>query len=264
MTVFLPPKPVLTLPLPFPPYSQKFLLPSLQPPSETDLQASQAALEAKYDEAASLLQTLQDSTDAIASSLDEQKVQVEKDLEEVRKAVEEMREGERKRDEWARKVESQVEDMVKSLPGVRSVFPASLSLPPSTSISTDLSHHALLIAPRQANLLSNVFPCRPSNRTQVSQVSPHRSPSHSWSFPRRLLHLHPVRRVYRYTVGEPRLRNQASRPAGVADEGRRFLPCSYSGRCRRLFFLDVVVQRRRLQRSWIVVVVVGGEGRPER
>ncbi|GAA6039390.1 hypothetical protein JCM8097_002831 [Rhodosporidiobolus ruineniae] len=98
--------------------AQKFLLPSLQPPSETDLEASQRALEAKYDEAAELLKTLQESTDAVAASLDEQKASVEKELDEVRRAVEEMREGERKRDEWARKVEQQVEDMAKSLPGL--------------------------------------------------------------------------------------------------------------------------------------------------
>ncbi|GAA5905169.1 hypothetical protein JCM6882_000399 [Rhodosporidiobolus microsporus] len=98
--------------------AQKFLLPSLQPPSETDLEASQRALEAKYDEAALVLKALQENTDAIAASLDEQKAQVEKELEEVKKAVEEVREGERKRDEWAKKVESQVEEMAKGLPNL--------------------------------------------------------------------------------------------------------------------------------------------------
>ncbi|GAA5866458.1 hypothetical protein JCM8547_000631 [Rhodosporidiobolus lusitaniae] len=98
--------------------AQKYLLPSLQPPSETDLEASQRALEAKYDEAAELLKTLQESTDAVAASLDEQKENVEKELAEVRKAVEEMREGEKKRDEWAKKVEQQVEDMAKGLPAL--------------------------------------------------------------------------------------------------------------------------------------------------
>ncbi|GAA5827586.1 hypothetical protein JCM11251_001745 [Rhodosporidiobolus azoricus] len=98
--------------------AQKFLLPSLQPPSETDLESAQHALEAKYDEAALVLKTLQENTDAIAASLDEQKEQVEKELEEVKKAVEEVREGERKRDEWARKVESQVDEMAKSLPNL--------------------------------------------------------------------------------------------------------------------------------------------------
>ncbi|BGP20025.1 hypothetical protein JCM10213_000593 [Rhodosporidiobolus nylandii] len=111
--------------------AQKFLLPSLRPPSETDLEASQRALEAKYDEAALLLNTLQESTDAVAASLDEQKSSVEKELDEVRKAVADMREGERKRDEWARKVEEQVADMARSLP--------SLLDKQSTSTATSLS-----------------------------------------------------------------------------------------------------------------------------
>ncbi|GAA5959342.1 hypothetical protein JCM3765_006572 [Sporobolomyces pararoseus] len=96
--------------------AQKFLLPSLRPPSETDLEVSQKALEAKYDEAADLLRTLQASTDAVAESLDEQKVAVEKELDQVKQAVEEMREGEKKRDDWAKGVQRQVDEMAKSLP----------------------------------------------------------------------------------------------------------------------------------------------------
>ena len=109
-------------------------MPHLQPPTETDLEASQRALEAKYDEAAELLKTLQDSTDAVAASLDEQKRDIDKELEEVRGAVKEMREGEKKRDEWAQSVGRQVDEMVKSLPGVR----------PSSSLS-----RALVLSARQ-------------------------------------------------------------------------------------------------------------------
>lgn len=116
------------------PCAQKFLVPHLQPPTETDLEASQRALEAKYDEAAELLKTLQDSTDAVAASLDEQKRDIDKELDEVRGAVKEMREGEKKRDEWAQSVGRQVDDMVKSLPGVR----------PSSSLS-----RALVLSARQ-------------------------------------------------------------------------------------------------------------------
>lgn len=115
-------------------------MPHLQPPTETDLEASQRALEAKYDEAAELLKTLQESTDAVAQSLDEQKRDIEKELEEVRGAVKEMREGEKKRDEWAQNVGRQVDDMVKSLPGVR----------PRSSISvprrSELTRLTLLLA----------------------------------------------------------------------------------------------------------------------
>lgn len=102
---------------------KKFLLPSLQPPSETELEASRRALEQKYDDAAELLRTLQASTDAVVESLDQQKVAVERELEDVKHAVSEMREGERKRDEWAKGVQKQVDEMAKSLPTVRSPPP---------------------------------------------------------------------------------------------------------------------------------------------
>lgn len=93
-------------------------MPHLQPPTETDLEASQQALEAKYDEAAALLQTLQESTDAVATSLDEQRSEIDKEIEQVREAVREMREGEKKRDEWAQNIGRQVDEMARSLPGV--------------------------------------------------------------------------------------------------------------------------------------------------
>ncbi|GAA5820217.1 hypothetical protein JCM3770_006064 [Rhodotorula araucariae] len=130
--------------------AQKFLVPHLQPPTETDLEASQRALEAKYDEAAELLKTLQESTDAVAQNLDEQKRGVEKELEEVRSAVREMREGEKKRDEWAQNVGRQVDDMVKSLPGLLDKQ-ASAQTSSLADLQTELkSLKSLLIARRPA------------------------------------------------------------------------------------------------------------------
>lgn len=99
----------------------------MQPPSQTELEAAQSALEAKYDEAALLLRTLQTSTDALATSLDEQKAEVEKELAEVRKAVLEMREGEKKREEWSKVIGEKVEEVVKGLPAVSFVFPLSFT-----------------------------------------------------------------------------------------------------------------------------------------
>ncbi|POY73085.1 hypothetical protein BMF94_3923 [Rhodotorula taiwanensis] len=128
--------------------AQKFLVPHLQPPTETDLEASQKALEAKYDEAAELLKTLQESTDAVAQSLDEQRAEIDKELEEVRDAVREMREGEKKRDEWAKNIGRQVDEMAKSLPGLldKQASAQSSSL---TDLQTELrSLKSLLIARR--------------------------------------------------------------------------------------------------------------------
>lgn len=162
------------------PVAQKFLVPHLQPPTETDLEASQRALEAKYDEAAELLKTLQDSTDAVAASLDEQKRDIDKELDEVRGAVKEMREGEKKRDEWAQSVGRQVDDMVKSLPGVRpssSLSSLSCSWPLSSSSRTDISPPPRPpAAPRQASLGPVDLARRPPDRAQVAQVAPHRAP----------------------------------------------------------------------------------------
>ncbi|KAL7338068.1 hypothetical protein BJY59DRAFT_758150 [Rhodotorula toruloides] len=128
--------------------AQKFLVPHLQPPTETDLEASQRALEAKYDEAAELLKTLQESTDAVANSLDEQRREIEKELEEVRQAVKEMREGEKKRDEWAKNVGKQVDEMVKSLPSLLDKQ-ASAQTSSLNDLQTELkSLKSLLIARR--------------------------------------------------------------------------------------------------------------------
>ncbi|KPV71940.1 uncharacterized protein RHOBADRAFT_40002 [Rhodotorula graminis WP1] len=148
--------------------AQKFLVPHLQPPTETDLEASQRALEAKYDEAAELLKTLQESTDAVAASLDDQKRDIEKELEEVRGAVKEMREGEKKRDEWAQSVGRQVDDMVKSLPGLldKQASAQSTSL---ADLQTELkSLKSLLIARRPAPTSS---PSSSSTSTSTSNPS---------------------------------------------------------------------------------------------
>ncbi|TNY19338.1 peroxisomal membrane anchor protein conserved region-domain-containing protein [Rhodotorula diobovata] len=152
--------------------AQKFLVPHLQPPTETDLEASQRALEAKYDEAAELLKTLQESTDAVAQSLDEQKRDIEKELEEVRGAVKEMREGEKKRDEWAQNVGRQVDDMVKSLPGLldKQASAQSTSL---ADLQTELkSLKSLLIARRPAPTSSSPGTSSPASSTPAASSAP--------------------------------------------------------------------------------------------
>ncbi|GAA5912325.1 hypothetical protein JCM8208_003326 [Rhodotorula glutinis] len=157
--------------------AQKFLVPHLQPPTETDLEASQRALEAKYDEAAELLKTLQESTDAVAATLDEQKRDIEKELEEVRGAVKEMREGEKKRDEWAQSVGRQVDDMVKSLPGLldKQASAQSTSL---ADLQTELkSLKSLLIARRPAPTSSPSSSSSPSSTSAPAPAPSSNSPS---------------------------------------------------------------------------------------
>lgn len=147
-------------------------MPHLQPPTETDLEASQKALEAKYDEAAALLQTLQESTDAVATSLDEQRSEIDKEIEQVREAVREMREGEKKRDEWAQNIGRQVDEMARSLPGV-----SRASHRTQLVNATDAPHRACA-APGQASLGAVLVPDGPPDRTPLAQVPPHRAPPH--------------------------------------------------------------------------------------
>ncbi|GAA5941962.1 hypothetical protein JCM1841_001872 [Sporobolomyces salmonicolor] len=128
--------------------AKKFLLPHLQPPSESDLLASQRALEAKYDEAAALLSTLQASTDAVAQTLEEQREKVEAELQEVREVVREMREGEKRREEWSERVGREVDEMGKKLPGLLDKH-ASAQTSSLTELQSELkSLKSLLIARR--------------------------------------------------------------------------------------------------------------------
>ena len=99
---------------------QRYIIPHLQSPDQTQLLASQTALEAKYDEAAALLLDLQTSTDTLVTSLEEQKVQLDQELLHLRTAVDESREAERKREIWAKGVTEKVDQVVSGLPKVRS------------------------------------------------------------------------------------------------------------------------------------------------
>ncbi|GAA5895606.1 hypothetical protein JCM5296_003760 [Sporobolomyces johnsonii] len=147
--------------------AKKFLLPHLQPPSESDLVASQRALEAKYDEAAALLSTLQASTDAVAQSLDEQRDKVEAELQEVRDAVREMREGEKRREEWSERVGREVDEMARKLPGLLDKH-SSAQTTSLTELQSELkSLKSLLIARR------------PTPSSPSSSLPPSSSPSSS-------------------------------------------------------------------------------------
>ncbi|KAM0785989.1 hypothetical protein ACM66B_006807 [Microbotryomycetes sp. NB124-2] len=135
--------------------AKKYVVPHLQPPSESDLEAAQKALEAKYDEAAEVLKTLQTSTDALAASIDEQRQAVEKELEQVREGVAEIKEGERRREEWSKKVQEQVDDVTRNLPSLIEKQSSSHAQQ-LTELQTELkSLKSLLIARRPTPTTSN-------------------------------------------------------------------------------------------------------------
>ncbi|GAA6008315.1 hypothetical protein JCM11491_004433 [Sporobolomyces phaffii] len=153
--------------------AQKFLLPSLQPPSESDLEASQKALEAKYDEAADLLRTLQASTDAVAQSLDEQKVAVERELDHVARAVDDLHRADQKRDEWAQGVQRQVDDMAKTLPTLLDKHSATQAAALS-DLQTELkSLKSLVIArrPPPATSSPSTSPAVPASSSSSASTS---------------------------------------------------------------------------------------------
>ncbi|KAK4053582.1 peroxisomal membrane protein pex14 [Microbotryomycetes sp. JL221] len=148
--------------------AKKYVVPHLQPPSETDLERAQQALEAKYDEAAQVLKELQSSTDALSQSLDEQRASVEKELESVRQGVSEMKEGERRREEWSKKVQEQVDDVARNLPTLIEKQSSSHAQQ-LNELQTELkSLKSLLIARRPATTPSQSTTPQPSASTTTT------------------------------------------------------------------------------------------------
>ncbi|KAL7004920.1 peroxisomal membrane protein pex14 [Cystobasidiomycetes sp. EMM_F5] len=88
--------------------ARKYLVPALAPPSQTELQAAQDALTAKYDEAAAILESLQSDTQHIKQTLDEQTAKVEESVERVTQALDGVQEKERVRDEELDKIKDEV------------------------------------------------------------------------------------------------------------------------------------------------------------
>jgi len=96
--------------------ARKYVVPALQPPTETELVAAREALEARYDEAAKVLESLRDETGQIRERLDRQADEVAKGVDEVREAVREVRERDQKRDEDVKACRDEVETIREMLP----------------------------------------------------------------------------------------------------------------------------------------------------
>lgn len=86
----------------------------MQPPSESELQAAQAALTAKYDEAAAILADLQQETSEIKSSLDDQCSKVDASVEQVAAALQAVKDKEEERNEEMKSIREEV-DSIKGL-----------------------------------------------------------------------------------------------------------------------------------------------------
>ena len=93
---------------------QRYLFPALKPPSETELQEAQAALTAKYDEAASILADLQQETSEIKSTLQDQCGKVDESVNMVNTALQAVKDKEDERNEEMKSIREEV-DSIKGL-----------------------------------------------------------------------------------------------------------------------------------------------------
>ena len=107
--------------------AQKYLLPALQPPTETQLQQTQDALTAKYDEAAAVLAQLQADSQELKASMTQQQEKVDQGLGAVKEAVSEMRLADQERTETIKTCKEEIDAIKDMLPKV-SLFIVSKSV----------------------------------------------------------------------------------------------------------------------------------------
>jgi peroxin-14 len=107
------------------PPEQKYLLPHLQPPSQTAYEQDRDALSAQFDAAEKLLREIQAESASVRAAVEAQSAAVDDATREVRHAVREMREGEAKARDEMREVRAEVDNVREMLPKV-----CALPVPP--------------------------------------------------------------------------------------------------------------------------------------
>jgi peroxin-14 len=96
--------------------ARKYLLPHLQPPTQTAYEADKGALTAQFDEAEKLLREIQTETAAVRAAVDAQASAVDAATKDVREAVQEMRDGEAKTRDEMREIRAEVDNVREMLP----------------------------------------------------------------------------------------------------------------------------------------------------
>ncbi|KIM32711.1 hypothetical protein M408DRAFT_326457 [Serendipita vermifera MAFF 305830] len=96
--------------------ARKYLFPHLKPPTLSAYEADKEALNAQFDAAERLLKDIEAETQAMKTTLEEQRVQVEAAVQDVKTAVEEMRKGETEVRDEMREIRSEVNNMQEMLP----------------------------------------------------------------------------------------------------------------------------------------------------
>ncbi|WFD29516.1 peroxisomal membrane protein pex14 [Malassezia sp. CBS 17886] len=91
--------------------ARRYLLPHLQPPNQTVLEAERDELTAKYDEVAVHLEELDQTTEAIRAGLAEHGAEIEKSVHDVNDMVRDVRVREDRRDQDMDEMKTQIDEM---------------------------------------------------------------------------------------------------------------------------------------------------------
>jgi len=154
---------------------QKYLLPHLRPPSTTSFQQTSSALTEQYDEAARLLQELQDQTTKLQTSVEEDRGRVVKVVDEVEEAVRSVREGEEQWREEMREIRGEVESVRELVPRVSGRLCPSLlwdSTTPNDNVATSFRYTHLVVDDRETCSITILCPVRSANGAQITQDPP--------------------------------------------------------------------------------------------
>jgi peroxin-14 len=108
-------------------FRQKYLVPALSPPDQTQLQEAQDALTSKYDEAAALLEQIKADAEATKASVLAQQEKVDKSMAEVQEAVSAFKIRDQERSEELRSCKEEVDSLKEQLPKVRSASPSPIN-----------------------------------------------------------------------------------------------------------------------------------------
>lgn len=99
---------------------QRYLFPALETPDTSQLQQAQAALEAKYDEAAHMLQQLKADSESVKATVEGQNDKVEGAVRQVTDAVSRFEEREVERETELKKTKEEIDALRQLLEQVRS------------------------------------------------------------------------------------------------------------------------------------------------
>ncbi|KAH9816496.1 peroxisomal membrane anchor protein conserved region-domain-containing protein [Melampsora americana] len=94
---------------------KKFILPALEPPTQTELDEAKSRLEAKFDEISKTLNSIESDTNLIKEEFKEQDVRLKQSIETVEMTVKECIQNEKRRDEEIQSIEEEVMQLKKTI-----------------------------------------------------------------------------------------------------------------------------------------------------